>query len=46
MTLHTTRPAPPSRRCGSTPSAAHIEHYAGIVLEHAVRRRYITLASS
>jgi replicative DNA helicase len=25
----------------STPSAAHIEHYARIVLEHAVRRRYI-----
>ncbi|MDQ6674023.1 MAG: AAA family ATPase, partial [Chloroflexota bacterium] len=26
----------------STPSAAHIEHYARIVLEHAVRRRYIS----
>jgi replicative DNA helicase len=25
-----------------TPSAAHIEHYAHIVLEHAVRRRYIS----
>jgi len=25
----------------ATPSAAHIEHYARIVLEHAVRRRYI-----
>ena len=25
----------------STPSSAHIEHYARIVLEHAVRRRYI-----
>jgi replicative DNA helicase len=25
----------------ATPSAAHIEHYAHIVLEHAVRRRYI-----
>jgi len=25
----------------STPSASHIEHYARIVLEHAVRRRYI-----
>jgi replicative DNA helicase len=28
----------------STPSAAHIEHYARIVLEHAVRRRYIDAA--
>jgi len=28
----------------STPSAAHIEHYARIVLEHAVRRRYISAA--
>jgi replicative DNA helicase len=28
----------------STPSAAHIEHYARIVLERAVRRRYITAA--
>jgi replicative DNA helicase len=27
----------------STPTAAHIEHYARIVLEHAVRPRYITL---
>jgi replicative DNA helicase len=26
----------------ATPSAAHIEHYAHIVLEHAVRRRYIS----
>ena len=26
----------------ATPSAAHIEHYARIVLEHAVRRRYIS----
>jgi replicative DNA helicase len=26
----------------STPSAAHIEHYARIVIEHAVRRRYIS----
>ena len=25
----------------ATPSAAHLEFYAGIVLEHAVRRRYI-----
>jgi hypothetical protein len=25
-----------------TPSATHIEHYARIVLEHAVRRRYIS----
>jgi replicative DNA helicase len=25
-----------------TPSSAHIEHYARIVLEHAVRRRYIS----
>jgi len=28
----------------ATPSAAHIEHYARIVLEHAVRRRYISAA--
>jgi replicative DNA helicase len=28
----------------ATPSAAHIEHYARIVLEHAVRRRYIEAA--
>ncbi len=28
----------------ATPSAAHIEHYARIVLEHAVRRRYIAAA--
>jgi DnaB-like helicase N terminal domain/DnaB-like helicase C terminal domain len=28
----------------STPSAAHIEHYARIALEHAVRRRYISAA--
>src|SRR5919201_775200 len=28
----------------ATPSAAHIEHYAHIVLEHAVRRRYIEAA--
>jgi len=28
----------------ATPSAAHIEHYAHIVLEHAVRRRYISAA--
>jgi len=28
----------------STPSAAHIEHYARIVLAHAVRRRYISAA--
>ena len=28
----------------STPSAAHIEHYARIVLQHAVRRRYIDAA--
>src|SRR5205823_2734641 len=28
----------------ATPSAAHIEHYAHIVLEHAVRRRYIGAA--
>jgi replicative DNA helicase len=28
----------------STPSTAHIEHYARIVLEHAVRRRYISAA--
>jgi len=28
----------------STPSAAHIEHYARIVLDHAVRRRYIEAA--
>ena len=28
----------------ATPSAAHIEHYARIVLEHAVRRRYIGAA--
>jgi replicative DNA helicase len=26
----------------ATPSAAHIDHYARIVLEHAVRRRYIS----
>jgi replicative DNA helicase len=26
----------------ATPSASHIEHYARIVLEHAVRRRYIS----
>ena len=28
----------------TTPSSAHIEHYAHIVLEHAVRRRYIGAA--
>jgi replicative DNA helicase len=28
----------------ATPSAAHIEHYARIVVEHAVRRRYIDAA--
>src|SRR5919199_1302384 len=28
----------------ATPSAAHIEHYAHILLEHAVRRRYIGAA--
>src|ERR687885_518737 len=28
----------------ATPSASHIEHYAHIVLEHAVRRRYIGAA--
>jgi len=28
----------------ATPSAAHIEHYARIVLEQAVRRRYISAA--
>jgi replicative DNA helicase len=28
----------------ATPSATHIEHYARIVLEHAVRRRYIAAA--
>jgi replicative DNA helicase len=28
----------------ASPSAAHIEHYARIVLEHAIRRRYISAA--
>jgi replicative DNA helicase len=29
-----------------TPTAAHIEHYARIVVEHAVRRRYISAAQT
>ncbi len=34
------------RSSTSTPSAAHIEHYARIVLEHASRRRYISAAQA